>query len=291
MRTWGQLRLLVQQEFPDLSPDLLDGYLNTRYADVVDRWPWKGLEVETVLQTTAAYNTGSVSVTQGLNTVTGAGTAFTLAMSGMKFELLGDNAIYTFTYVSATSGTLDRNYEGSTNPAGGFWIFQDEYSLPAATKTVISVVNPLTALPLEDLTKGQILRPTFIPACPGTPEAFALAADTNESTPPVYHTLQFYPPPLFSKGYPLRYTKATAGFSGTNTAAAPLPWVTDNVLLCGCRADGKHRLKDYTGAEAQEAKYEKAIQTMIYTDVQRRGTAAPVTAPVFSNYRMRRVFR
>lgn len=291
MSTWGQLRLLLKQDAGTVSDDLIDGYLNTRYGDVMDRYPWKGLEVEGILQTTAAYQGGSASVTQGSAAVAGTGTTWTPAMSGLRFQALGAYAVYTFTYVSATSGTLDRNYEDESNATAGYWLFQDEYALPAATKTVLSVVSPWTGLPLEELTKGQVLAPVFRPGYPGTPEAYALAADSNENAPPVLHTLQFYPPPLVARGYPLRYQKATAGFGGTNTASAPLPFVTDNVLLCGCRADIKKKLKDYAGAQIEEQAYDRAVMTMIKLDVIRRGTAAPQTAGVFSNYRLRRVIR
>ena len=291
MSTWGQLRLLLQKDGPGIDPDLLDGYLNTRYADVLDRYPWKGLEVETTFETTAAYQTGTVNVTQGSDAIAGVGTTWTPAMSGMKFVALATDAVYIFTYVSATSATLDRNYEDASNTAAPYWIFQDEYVLPAATKNVISLQSPVTGRPLDDCTKGQLLRPVFRPGFPGTPEAFAMAADTNEDAPPVYHTLQFYPPPLTARGYPMRYTKATAGFDGVTTTGSPLPFVSDNAILCGCRADIKHKLKDPTGAETQEMKYEKAIQVMMKADILRRGVAVPITAPRFSSYRIRRVLR
>jgi len=61
----------LQQSAAEISPDLIDGYLNTRYGDVLDRYPWKGLEVKAVLETTAAYQTGTVSVTQGSTAVEG----------------------------------------------------------------------------------------------------------------------------------------------------------------------------------------------------------------------------
>ena len=189
MSTWGQLRLLLQAEFGEVGPDLLDGYLNTRYGDVLDRLAWKGLEVETVLQTTAAYQVGTVSVTLGSNAIVGTGTAFTTQMSGMKFQALSDNTAYTFTFVDATHGTLDRPYQGITNAAATYWIYQDEYTLPAAVKTVLSIISPVTGLPLEDWTKRQVIEGMYIPTWPGTaipsgsPEAYALAAESNSAVP------------------------------------------------------------------------------------------------------------
>jgi hypothetical protein len=291
MSTWGQLRLILQQSAGSLSPDLIDGFLNTRYGDVLDRWPWKGLEVETSIETTAAYNTGTANVTNGSNAITGTGTAWTSAMTGMSFRVSTDNAVYLFTYVSATSATLDRVYEDDTNATASYWIFEDEYVLPAPTKTLLSVVCPVTGEPLADWTTQKIIDSMWPRESPGIPIAFAMAADTSEADPPVYHTLKLSPPPQFARGYPLRYQKATAGFSGTNTGAAPLPWVSDDVLLSGARADIKMELKDYNGAALQEKKYERAIGVMLRVDATRRGNSAVVIAPAWSRYRIKRVLR
>jgi hypothetical protein len=291
MSTWGQLRLLLQQSGPTISPDLIDGFLNTRYGDVMDRWPWKGLEVETSIETTAAYNTGQVSVANGSNAITGVGTTWTSAMNGMSFRVSTDNAVYVFTYVSATSATLDRIYEDETNATASYWIYQDEYVLPAVTKAVLSVVCPVTGLPLADWTTEKIIDSIWPRSSPGVPTAFAMAADTSEADPPVYHTLKLSPPPMFQRGYPLRYQKATAGFSGTNTSGSPLPFCSDNVLLAGCRADIKHHLKDYTGAAEQEEKFEKAIAVMLKVDATRRSNSPPKMASQWSGYRVKRVLR
>jgi hypothetical protein len=291
MYTWGQIRLLLQQTAGAMSPDLIDGFVNTRYVDILDHYPWKGLEVEAVLESVAAYTTGTVSVTQGANTVVGVGTTFSGAMTGQKFQLAGDVAIYTATFVDTGDLTLDRNYEGLSATGAGFTIFQDEYELPPATKTVLSVSNPVTGKPLDDWTKGQIVAALWLPVCPGTPEAYAISADTDEDDPPVYHTLQLTPPPSLAQGFPLRYQKASAGFNGTNTAAGPLPWVSDQTLLNGCRADIRMQQGKLTDAEGYEAKFKQGLVEMVRLDGARRGQSTLQTPKAWSSYRLRRVLR
>jgi len=61
--------------------------------------------------------------------VTGTGTVWTSAHTGFKFKVSGDDEIYTFTYVSGTSGTLDKNYNGTTDTDASYTLFQDTYSL------------------------------------------------------------------------------------------------------------------------------------------------------------------
>lgn len=53
---------------------------------------------------TELYSTGSVTTTAGLTSITGSGTSWSPAYTG--FPILIGNYTYTFTYVSATSGTI-----------------------------------------------------------------------------------------------------------------------------------------------------------------------------------------
>jgi len=68
------------------------------------------------------YNTGTVAVTKGSATITGSSTVWTAQMNGLPFRVIGNSAEYIFTYISATSGTLDRIYEGTTASADTYQI-------------------------------------------------------------------------------------------------------------------------------------------------------------------------
>ena len=64
----------------------------------------------TATVSTAEYTDGSITVTNGSDEVTGIGTAWTSAMTGYWLATQPCLSAYRFTYVSATSGTLDRPY-------------------------------------------------------------------------------------------------------------------------------------------------------------------------------------
>ena len=64
----------------------------------------------TAAVSTAEYTDGSITVTNGSDEVTGVGTAWTSAMTGYWLATQPCLSAYRFTYVSATSGTLDRPY-------------------------------------------------------------------------------------------------------------------------------------------------------------------------------------
>lgn len=64
------------------------------------------------------YNTNTVSVTQGSNTITGSSTAFSSEMEGMPFRVNEFSKSYTIrNVVSPTSITLNEAYEGETGVA------------------------------------------------------------------------------------------------------------------------------------------------------------------------------
>lgn len=79
---------------------------------------------------TTEYKTGTVAISAGGTTVTGTSTVWTSAMTGRKFTVSGNDEVYDFTYVSATSGTISPAFTGSAAVTGkSYSIFQDVYDL------------------------------------------------------------------------------------------------------------------------------------------------------------------
>ena len=151
--TWGQLRFQLQNSLTGVSLDLLDEWLNSRYEQVLEATAWKGLKYRATVQTTAAYQSGAdkVNLTVGSANVAGVGTAWVAGQTGLQFYRPGDAVVYTFTYVSATSATLDRPYEGAGIDAAGtaytgaaYVLMQDIYPLPADVRSLVACGNPVT---------------------------------------------------------------------------------------------------------------------------------------------------
>jgi hypothetical protein len=299
--TWGQLKLQLTLGAAGVNPELIDGWLNTRYARILQRTDWKGLEAHATIQTTAAYQSGSdtVTFTVGSAAVAGSGTTWTSAITGQKLYRPGDNAIYTVTFVSATALTLDRPYEGNDADAIGMayaaaqYVFmQNVYTLPDDCSSVISIINPADGLPMNGMSKAEL------DACVGprtlveNPEIYALYDDSAEASPPVLHELEFYPPPRYSRGFPLAYRRAGYGFDGDNTSSSPLPFVTDGALLEGVRADIAAHLDNLAKATLQEGKFEAEVTAMLDVEhKQRRVKVALQMAPRFTRHRFIRGIR
>jgi hypothetical protein len=299
--TWGQLRMQLQTSAPEASLDLIDEYLNTRYTAVLDSTDWIGRKAHAMVQTQAAYQSGTdtVTLTVGSASAVGIGTTWTSAVTGQRFYRPGDTVIYTAAYVSGTSLTLDRPYEGTGYVLAGtvyalspYVFMQHIYPLPADLDSVVTVLDPITEVPLESMTKDGLDASVGSRTTLGYPQIWAQYDDSSESTPPVLHQIEFYPPPLNARGFPLEYLRNPNRFDGSSTSLAPLPFVSDAVLLAGARADIQLHLKDFTAAKGYQALFEVELARLLRVEHQQRRVKTSLKmADRFTRHRLARAAR
>lgn len=112
--------------------DDLKKYLNMAASDIWNRYPWDERKVRSFVTTYAPYTTGTVSVTNGSQTVTGSGTVFPSDCAGKKFSLgLGQPWYQIDTRDSDTQITLVDNYAEATASAQTYRVWDDRVSLPS----------------------------------------------------------------------------------------------------------------------------------------------------------------
>ena len=299
--TWGQLRLQLQTSAPAVSLDLLDEWLNTRYEQVLEATDWQGLKAHATIQTVAAYQsaTDTVTLTVGSNAVTGVGTAWTSAITGLQFYRPGDTVIYTASYVTATSLLLDRGYEGNGSDAPGtvyagsaYVTMQNVYALPSDCSSIVTVLNPVSGLPMQGMTKDGLDASVGPRTTVNDPGIYAAYDDSAETNPPVLHQIEFYPPPLRARGCDLEYRRAALGFDGGNTSGSPLPFVSSTVLLAGARADIAIHMEKMGKAEGYELAFNVELARLLRVEhTQRRVKTAMKMASRFVRHRLARVDR
>ena len=113
-------------------------FLNRAGRDFWGRYPWKERKATGTVLTAEPYSTGTFAVTQGSAAVTGSGTTWVAAHTGMKFAKSISSPYYTFTRTGATTGTLDRNYAETTETAGAYILYQDVYALSTSAESLLS---------------------------------------------------------------------------------------------------------------------------------------------------------
>lgn len=287
-RTWGQLRFEISKFAAGIDLQLVNEWLNSAYREVLDHHSWKGLEKDAVLETVAPYTTGTVTVTNGSTALTGAATVWTAGMTGRQFRIVGDSSFYTFTRTAATTGTLDRAYEGTTAAGAAYSIFQAIYSLPSDVKYIQQMLNPRTGQPIELKDRAAFGRMAPSLTYYGEPSFYIPVSDSDELTPPVLHEIELYPVPNQAAGYPYSYQKAVVQFDGTNTSSSPLPWVSEDAIVSGAIARVLRHQKDYTGFAAAKADA-LTFRVQMFTQEQRRvGPQVIVMADRYTRHRRAR---
>lgn len=114
MPSYGQIRLRLSQLAPGIQIELIDGWMQDRYTQILDELPWKRLESESIFQSPPSYSVGTLTANQGSAAVTGLGTNWDPSMMGRYIRISGQSQFYIFNWVDATHGTLDRPYEDET---------------------------------------------------------------------------------------------------------------------------------------------------------------------------------
>ena len=286
MATFGEIRERVVKSCPGVDSILLNGYLNGRYLEVLDRLSWERLEVESVLQTVAPYETGTLSVTNAATSLTGSGTTWTAAMSGRQIRIAGRNEYYEFTRTGATTGTIDRAYEGDTDTAATFKIFQFQYPLAADVRLIEDMRIFDLPYPMDRKTRGELnsidpARVTF-----AQPQAWASYMDDLSDPPRVQ--IELWPVPDDVYSIPIRYVAEKTVFGQTDSSVTVIPWLRPAVLEAGAKADYYADIKDFSSSEWWEGRFEKLVAQMKNIEAERAGPATMVLPGRHVHHRVKR---
>lgn len=231
--TYGQLRMEIAQLAPDKSLDTIDGFLRERYTEILDRLNWSRLQAQSVLTSPASYATGTISVTNGSNAITGSATVWTAAMTGRVIRINAESDYYGFTYVSPTSATLDRAYTGTTAAGLSYRVDQPLYSLPADVRILDSVRCTTSPRALEEMSAAEANEMWPSRNVYGTPQYYVRYMDA--ATDPAVMQIELLPVPETVLTFPIWYTYDAA--PPTSSATNLLTWVRNGALKAGVLAD------------------------------------------------------
>lgn len=142
MDTYTTLWNRLLSRAPAIGPLLAQQYISDSFRDLTRRrqWTWRrkyGTFYPSILTTT-----GSVTVTNGLPTVTGSGTSWTPSMVGNQFRS-GGNAYPTYTITAVPSSTsliLDAPWTGISGTYN-YQIFNVYCTTPSDFQNWVSIVN------------------------------------------------------------------------------------------------------------------------------------------------------
>ena len=282
--TYGSLKFRLTKMFPGLDADVLEGFCNDRYAEILGELPWSRLTVQSRLLTTAPYSTGTAAVVGGSAAVTGLGTAWAIEMSGRAFRVTGRSEFYEFTWLTATTGTLDRPYEGPDSPLAGYSLFQNVYPLPADCRLLNDDAFSDIYGPMVRSTHGELNESDPWRLQTGTPRAWASYMD-DSSTPPRMQ-VEIWPVPDLAVGIPFTYVGDAAPLTDTSTILQV--WMQPTALVEGIVGKIKAYLKDYAGAQLAMLAAKSALQNMRTSEAQGMAPAQMKLDSYYTAHRRRR---
>lgn len=264
--TLGQLRLNIQKQYPGTDLELVGSWVQQRHRQIIDLLPWSRKQARQVMTTVAKYDTGTVEVTNGSTAVTGTGTSWTAAMDGRVFRVTGNDERYIFTYVSSTSGTLDRAYNGDDATAAGHTITKSVYQLDADLVTLkrMAIQEPPMPVDVVDISEIDMADPARVTV--GTPAIAAVYMDTQTS-PPLFQ-VEFWPTP--DQAFSVDYVFEADAAAPTGSGVAFLPWMRTDALEAGVAANVLRMQKDWQGAREMEAQFMSLVNDMKTSECFRR---------------------
>ena len=208
---WERLLTMGRVDVPN-NEDYAKGLVNDVYTKTLPRaTDWNPLVKEANLTMTAYYNTGTATVAAAATSVTGVGTTWTTAMvsaDGYKIKFAGNDNVYDFDYVGATSGTISPALSQATDlTTAAYVIFRDVYQLASDFNRLLSngSVYVYSGGRIRDIIE-EVPRDEFREVF--TPEATdpirrVMLTRTHATTG--YRLIQVNPPPKTAYVYPYEY--------------------------------------------------------------------------------------
>jgi len=265
----ARLDLLLQQH---LAGQDLHALINRIDQEEVEAYAWSARRTNTVVSTTAAYTTGTLSVASGSNVVTGTGTAWTAAMTGWELRIGADDSQVAFTYVSPTAGTLSVPWPGLTQTQVGYVLFPLFYSI-ANAKQVLSI-NRSTAL--EETTREELNRKDPVRRQTGSPATSWAPAGQSASGDAQF---ELWPIDTGSHYYVVEYLKGhvemvnPADLPGAPGAVIESKALMDAALVM-CVRSGDPRW--FKMAENYEKRYIRELENAKIEDLKQYGTISQI---------------
>jgi hypothetical protein len=146
---------------PQLTEASAKSVIRTAHRLLGRQYQWSYRRREALLQTVAQYSTGTVTVTAGSGTVTGASTAWTAAMVGRQIRIDGEDAFFFVQSVNVSAQTLvlaDAQlasvvWAAASASGAGYAIFVDQYEVPLEVAIIMSEVK---GWPLMETSQMEI---------------------------------------------------------------------------------------------------------------------------------------
>lgn len=221
------------------TTDIAKRYINRALQDmhIDSEFPWAVRR--DVLLTHPPYTDGTVTITQGSTSVTGASTLWNTtnawaqanARVGGKLTVSGTD-VYTVTVVgSDTSLTVDTKFVSASVSASGYTYYEDEYALASDFWQPVDKRQFTEALPLELIGPREFYRRYPRNSMTGTPRVATMIELGPSGSTSSRPRIVLSPVPASAMLIPYRYLTSNLAVTSAGTPAANLSSNTDEPIV------------------------------------------------------------
>ena len=231
---WKKLQLYV----PAAGPAMVQDWVSNAYNRAIRFSSWSQLRSEVALSLPAAYADGTITMTSGSTTVTGAGTAFTSAMVNLQLAVGNVAPFYSIAAVDVAlqTLTLDRVYVGDSASGLGYSIRKAYIEMPADFASIEGVLHLGTKYRLQVHTpQGMIDIRDPQRTASGSPSVVGSAPPriTTDGTAVIRYEL--WPTPTTAATLLLRYNRDPGRL--ISPTDYPIWPITEEILRYGALAE------------------------------------------------------
>jgi hypothetical protein len=266
MATYGQVRVRIKTEFPSIQLDLIDGWIQDRYQEILAHLDWQRTERQASTEVEQEFTLGVVTVQPGSQMVSldiSAGGAFLPKMDGWVMRI-AESELFTAAFVDGAFVRLDRAWNGVASQSA-FRLNKVFYPVPADCRILNQVRLAGAPYPLTRLTRAELNDWAPDRKQYGKPTHWSQVHDS---------LIEIYPIPTESGGLVLDYTAELLQAMVASTTLAP--WVTPACITAGVRSDCLAFLKDYAGSDRAQRRFEQMRDDMVRTEASQRENARMV---------------
>jgi hypothetical protein len=271
----------------EVDADILTRFTNNRMQAMLARFPWTRLDSNVTIQVPAFYDTGTIAVSEGGTALTLTGGTFTAAMTGRRIRITATREeYYTFTFLTGSTGTIDRAYEDTTETEATFRIWKAIYTLPELTDYLQSIAIPRLGRDLDQVSQEYLDSVVNDPGRTlyGDPQCYAPAPDSAAGLPQI----ELWPGPEIAEGLIARYRTDVVRFRTQDTSLEFPDWIDTQVLFVGVEADlyGLHENLTMKGSKEQD--WKDGLKSMVNADIQRMAPSVLRMADEWTQHRVER---
>lgn len=280
-------------------------YINTALQDMhlgLDyRFPWA--EREAILVTQPEYTTGTLSVSQGGTTLTGASTlwntnnSFSVANMrvGGKIRIAGGTEVYEISAVASDlSATITSMFTPSTVSAGTYVYFEDEYALASDFLRPLDMRRFSTAVTIDLIGRTEFRRRYIRNYLTGKPSVATLIDKPFSGNTTPVRKLRLHKPPDVAYSIPYSYITSNLAVSSAGVAQTSLSADTDepivplryrHAIILHALATWYRDKKDDTRSQEVKAEYFDTLNRIAGDN--EIGASRPILKPRISHYKSR----